>query len=117
MAQTATLATAMLNAFTGKALYFTLFTTTTTNTTPGTEVTGGTYARVAATSGNAWGTPSGGSVSATPTIPNIPAGTTVIGVGYYDAATAGNYISGGPVTSQAFPTGGSYQPTCTESLA
>lgn len=98
-------------AYGNSALFAALFTSTTTGTTPGTEVTGGApaYARKAVT----WapGTVDG-TVTATVTF-DVPAGATIVGAGVYSAATAGTYLDGGPVTSQAFASQGTYTLTMT----
>lgn len=69
--------------------YAALFTVTPTDSTSGTEVTGGSYARQALT----MGTPSGGSVSNTLsfTFSGIPSGT-VTTIGVFDALTSGNLL-------------------------
>ncbi len=62
----------------------------------GTEVAGGSYARQAVT----WGSMSSGACTNTGalTIP-IPAGTTVVGIGYYDALSSGNLLGTFPYGS------------------
>jgi hypothetical protein len=97
---------ALASAYAGQALYAALFTTA-PGATAGTEVSGGTYARVQVT----WGTPSGGVVTGTAPAFNVPAGVTVAGVGYFTAATGGTYVDGVTETSQAFATAGTYQLT------
>lgn len=84
--------------------------TTAPGATAGTEPTGGSpaYARKALT----WGAPSGGAVTATATF-DIPSGATIVGVGVHDALTAGNYLDGCSVTSQAFSSQGTLQVTFT----
>ena len=84
--------------------------TTAPGASAGTEPSGGSppYARKALT----WGAPSGGVVTATATF-DIPAGTTVVGVGVHTAVTAGTYLDGTSVTSQAFASQGTYQVTFT----
>jgi hypothetical protein len=76
----------------------------------GTEVSGGSpaYARLALT----WSTPSGGISTSTVTF-NVPTGTTVVGAGIHDAVTAGNYLAGASVTSQAFSAQGTFAVTFT----
>lgn len=107
--QTATqknnLATAYGTAATHAALY-----TTVPGGSAGTEVTGGSpaYARKAIT----WGAPSNGVITATVTF-DVPAGTTVVGAGVHTALTAGTYLDGAAVTSQAFATQGTYTLTLT----
>lgn len=96
-------------AGTGPAtLYISLFTANPTDSTAGTEVTGGSYARVAVTSSLAnWaGTQSAGSTTAssgtggttsnngaiTFPVPSANWGT-ITGVGVHDAATVGNLLA------------------------
>ena len=75
--------------------------------TPGTsgasEVSGGSYARVAV----AWGAPSGGAVANTGALSiNLPASTTATYFGVWSAATAGTFYIGG-LLSPSVMTGGS----------
>lgn len=100
-----TLATAYGNAATFGALY-----TTAPGATAGTEVTGGApaYARKSLT----WGAPTNGVITATATF-DVPSGATVLGVGVHTAVTAGTYLDGGTVTSQAFASQGTYTATFT----
>lgn len=53
-----------------------------------------------------------GVITATVTL-NIPSGATVAGIGLWDAATAGNFLDGGTVTSQAYSAAGTYTITLT----
>jgi hypothetical protein len=75
--------------------------------TAGTELSGGSpaYARKAP----AWGGAGAGNTN-TATIPtfDVPSGATVAGGGFHSAVTAGNYMDGGALTSQAFASQGSY---------
>ncbi len=80
-------------------LYFALFTAAPTDTGGGTEVSGGSYARVGKTATTAgFGAPSGGSAA---NIEEIDFGTatanwgTVTHFGVYDASTAGNLMGWG----------------------
>lgn len=84
--------------------------TTTPGATAGTEPTGGTpaYARKPLT----WGAPTNGVIQAVATF-DIPAGTTIVGQGVHTALTAGTYLDGGAVTSQAFATQGTATVTFT----
>lgn len=84
--------------------------TTAPGASAGTEVSGGTpaYARKALT----WSTASGGVTTATATF-DIPASTTVVGVGVHTAVTAGTYLDGGSITSQAFSSQGTLAVTFT----
>jgi hypothetical protein len=102
-------------------LYVGLFTVTPSDTGGGTEVSGGSYARVAATPSlaNFAGTQSAGSTTASTgtggTTSNnasitFPAATadwgTAVAVGIFDAATGGNLLFYGALTSnQAIPSG------------
>lgn len=104
--QRETLAVAYGTAATHGALY-----TTAPGGTAGTEVTGGSpaYARKPLT----WAAGTvDGVVTATATF-DVPAGTTVVGVGLHTALTGGTYLDGVTVTSQAFATQGTYQVTFT----
>lgn len=100
-----TLATAYGTAATHAAVY-----TTAPGGSAGTEPSGGSpaYARKAIT----WGSPSNGVITATVTF-DIPAGTTIVGAGVHTAITAGTYLDGASVTSQAFATQGTYALTLT----
>jgi hypothetical protein len=100
-----TLATAYGTAATHAALY-----TTAPSSSAGTEVTGGSpaYARKALS----WGAPASGVITVTVTF-DVPTGTTVVGAGVHTAITAGTYLDGATVTSQAFASQGTYQLTLT----
>ncbi len=77
---------------------------------PGTTGTGeisGTRQAITWTNGSVDGT-----TTATVTL-NIPSGATVAGIGLWDASTAGNYLDGGAVTSQAYSAAGTYTITLT----
>ena len=64
-------------------------------TTGASEVTGGTYARVAAT----WNTPSSGSVTNSGALSiNLPASTTAAYFGVWSALTTGTYYIGGALS-------------------
>ena len=70
--------------------------TATPGTTGTSEVSGGTYARVAVT----WAAPSAGAVSNSASVTlNIPASTTVTHVGVWSASSAGTYYVGAALTS------------------
>jgi hypothetical protein len=72
-------------------------------TTGGSEVTGGTYARVAVT----WNTPSSGSVTNSSSLSiNLPASTTASYFGVWSASSAGTYYIGGAL-SPSITTGAS----------
>lgn len=83
--------------------YVALFSTAPSGGSPGTEVSGGAYARVA----SGWGAASSGVITGSVTI-NVPSGATVAGVGLYTASTGGTYIDGVSVTSQTFSSAGTY---------
>jgi hypothetical protein len=72
-------------------------------TTGASEVTGGTYARIAV----AWNSPSSGSVTNSGALSiNLPASTTASYFGVWSASTAGTYYVGGAL-SPSVTTGGS----------
>lgn len=95
-------------AYGTNAAYGALYTTA-PGATAGTEPTGGGYARLPLT----WapGTVDG-IVTATATF-NVPVGATIVGVGVHTAVTAGTYLDGATVTSQAFASAGTYTVTFT----
>jgi hypothetical protein len=76
----------------------------------GTEPSGGSpaYARKSLS----WGAASGGVVTVAPVF-DIPSGTTIVGAGCHTAVTAGTYLDGCSVTSQAFASQGTYTITLT----
>ena len=65
------------------------------STTGASEVTGGTYARVATT----WGTASNGVRTGSQVTVNVPAGAAVTHWGVWSAATAGTFLFGGALGS------------------
>lgn len=77
-------------------VYLALFTTATSDAAPGTEVTGGSYARQAV----AFNAPSGGAVvnTAVETFTNMPA-CTVTHWGIFDAVSAGNMLFHGALSA------------------
>lgn len=85
--------------------YVALFTTDPTDAGTGTEVTGGSYARTAAT----FGAPSNGAsvTTADITFPTCTAAWGTVGwIGIYDAATAGNLLYHTPLdTAKTIDTG------------
>lgn len=106
--QTATQKENLAVAYGSNATYAALYTTV-PGASAGTEVTGGTYARKALT----WAAGTvDGVVTATVTF-DVPAGVTVAGAGVHTAVTAGAYLDGAAVTSQAFATAGTYSLTLT----
>lgn len=102
---------ALANAYGTNAPFAALYTTVPA-ASAGTEVTGGSpaYARKAATWGGA-----GATNTNSATIPafDVPSGTTVAGAGFHSLVTAGNYMDGGSVPSQAFSSQGTYTLTAT----
>lgn len=103
--QTATQRNTLENAYGTAATHGSVYTTV-PGASQGTEPTGGTptFARKPLTwSGNAPRT-------ATGTF-DIPPSTTIVGAGVHSALTAGTYLDGGTVTSQAFASQGTYQVT------
>jgi hypothetical protein len=85
--------------------------TTAPGATAGTEPTGGSpaYARksLSWTAGTVDGV-----VTATAVF-DIPSGATIVGAGVHTAVTAGTYLDGASVTSQAFSSQGTYTVTFT----
>lgn len=77
-------------------------------TTGASELTGTGYARQAIT----WGAASNGVKTATVTF-SVPAGSTIVGLGLWSAATGGTFRDGVTVTSQTFAQAGSYAVTLT----
>jgi hypothetical protein len=80
--------------------YVALYTTTPSDSSAGTEVTGGSYART--TSASKWATPSAGSVATNATI-TFPTATadwgTVVAFAICDASTSGNILMWGALTA------------------
>lgn len=101
-----TLAQAYANAITHVALYSTV-----PGASAGTELTGGSpaYARKA----SAWGAPAAGVISTGPHVFDVASGSTVAGIGGHTALTAGTYLDGTSLTSQAFSSQGTYSATLT----
>lgn len=107
--QTVTQRNNLAQAYGTNATFAALYTTV-PGATAGTEVTGGApaYARKSLT----WSAPSNSAVTVTPVF-DVPSGTTVAGAGLHTAVTAGTYLDGGAVTSQAFASQGTYTLTIT----
>ena len=105
--QTAAIKNALCTAYAAQALFGALYTTV-PGATAGTEVTGGApaYARKSL----AWGAPANGVITASAVF-DVPTGTTLVGSGCHSAATAGTYLDGGTLTSQAFASQGTYTAT------
>lgn len=85
--------------------------TSTPTTTAGTEPSGGSpaYARIIL----AWGSATAGVITGTAQVFNVPSGATIVGYQGFSAITAGTYIDGATVTSQAFASQGTYTVTPT----
>ena len=100
---------ALATAYGAAAPYASVYTTV-PSTSQGTEPTGGSpaFARKAC----AWGAAANSAVTCT-VVFDIPTGTTIVGAGLHSALTAGNYLDGGAVTSQAFASQGTYSLTIT----
>lgn len=98
----------LCNTYTGLMVYGAL-TTTAPGATSGTEVVGGSYARIL----SVWPGASGGSSTATAQAFNVPASTTVVGYQGFSASTAGSYVDGCGITSQTFSSSGQYTITPT----
>lgn len=107
--QTAAMRNILADAYGAAADYGALYTTA-PGASAGTEVTGGSpaYARKALT----WGAAASSATSAVATF-DVPSGTTVVGAGVHTALTAGTYLDGGTVTSQAFASQGTFEITFT----
>jgi hypothetical protein len=105
--QTAAMRDNLANAYHTNATHGSV-STTAPGATAGTEPSGGSpaYARKALS----WGAGNGGTATATF---DIPSGTTIVGAQVHNAITAGTYLDGTTVTSQAFSSQGTYQVTYT----
>ena len=108
--QTATLRTTMATNYGTATPYMALFSTV-PGASPGTELTGGApaYARKASN----WGTAAASAITAAPAAFDVASGSTVAGIGMYTAVTAGTYLDGTGVTSQAFSSQGQMTITAT----
>lgn len=108
--QTATQKNNLATNYGTNATHAALYTTAPT-ATQGTEPTGGSpaYARKVL----AWGAAANGVITATAVTFDVPSGATIVGAGVHTAITAGTYLDGGSVTSQAFASQGTYQLTLT----
>lgn len=107
--QTTTQKNNLATDYAGDALFGAVYTTVPA-ATAGTEPTGGApaYARKSL----AWSAAANGVVTATATF-DIPAGVTIAGIGVHTAVTAGTYLDGAGITSQAFATQGTLTVTFT----
>jgi hypothetical protein len=105
---------ALLEIVTTKGARYISLHTASPGTTGASEVTGGTYARVATT----WGSIAAGSVTGSQVTINVPASTTIQYWGIWDAASGGNYYDGGALPAQeTYGSAGTYllTPTLTAS--
>lgn len=109
--QRRTLADAYASAAKFGAIY-----TTVPGAAAGTEPSGGTpaYARKSLTWSAATDDGTKATVTATVTF-DVPSGVTIAGAGLHTALTAGTYLDGAAVTSQAFSSQGTYEMTFTYS--
>lgn len=110
MAYTSTADTTAITAVKNAATFISLHTAD-PGTTGTSEVSGGTYARVAVT----WGTVTSGSVSSTAAaVINVPAATTITHWGLWTASTGPTFYYGGTLTaSETFGSAGTYSLTPT----
>ena len=99
----------LANKYAADCLYGAVYTTA-PSSTAGTEPSGGSpaYARKSLS----WSAASNGVVTATATF-DIPSGATIVGIGLHTAATAGTYLDGATITSQAFASQGTLTVTFT----
>lgn len=107
--QTSTEKNSLANKYAADATFGAVYTTA-PGASAGTEPTGGSpsYSRKALT----WSSAANGVVTATATF-DIPTGTTVVGIGLHTAASAGTYLDGTTITSQAFSSQGTLTVTFT----
>lgn len=72
------------------------------------EVTGGTYARVATN----WAAPAASAVAGSAVTLNVPAGTTITHWGVFSASSAGSFVYGGALPApETFGSNGTYSLT------
>lgn len=113
MAYTPQADTAAITAVKAAATFISLHTADPGSTnTAASEVTGGTYARVAVT----WGTVTSGSVTATgAAVINVPAGTTITHWALHSASSGSgdSYFGGALAASEVFGSAGTYSLTPT----
>lgn len=109
--QTNTMKNTLASAYAAAATYADLYQTTGASSTAGTAMSSGgspAYASKALS----WGSPTAGVISTTATVFDVKAGDTVAGFGVKTGA-AGTHLDGGPLTSQAFASQGTYTLTIT----
>src|SRR4051812_5698133 len=97
--QTAALRTTMATSY-GAATPYMALTSTVPGASAGTELTGGApaYARKPSN----WGPAAASAITASPAAFDVPSGSTVAGLQFMSAVTAGTYLDGAGVTSQPF---------------
>lgn len=113
MAFTSTAKNSAVDAIGAAATYISMHTGD-PSTTGASEVSGGTYARVA----TSWGSSSAGSKAGSATTVNIPASTSISYWGLWTAVTAGTFYYGGTLTApESYGGAGTYvlTPTLTAS--
>lgn len=100
----------LATAYATNATYMALYSTV-PGASAGTELTLGSpaYARRASN----WAAASASAVVASPAAFDVASGSTVAGIGFHTAITAGTYLDGVGVTSQAFSSQGTYTVTAT----
>lgn len=106
---TATMKNTLSDAYKAAATFADLYSTSGA-TAAGTAITGGAPAY--ASKGLAWGASANGVTSTTATPFDIPSGATVAGVGV-KTGSAGAYLDGASLPSQAFSSQGTYTVTLT----
>jgi hypothetical protein len=113
--QTVAARTLMATAYSTNIGKYGALVSTAPGSTTGTEISGGSpaYARVVP----AWSGASASVITAGSMLFNVPSGASIVGFEFFDAATAGNYLDGTTVTTQAFASQGTYSvvPTYTQS--
>lgn len=102
---------ALCDAYKALAAFMAAYTAMGSAGSAGTEPAGGSpaYARKSVP----WGSSSGGVVTSTGVVLDIPSGSTIVGVGFHTLAAAGVYVDKTTVTSQAFASQGTYTVTPT----
>lgn len=109
MPYTAAAETTAITAVKNAATFISLHTAD-PSTTGASEVTGGTYARVATT----WGTVTAGSVTGSACVLNVPASTTITHWGLWTLGSGGAFYYGGSLpASETFGSAGTYSLTPT----
>ena len=99
----------LATAYGTNATHGALTTTAPSASASGTEVSGGSYARIP----TSWGAASNGAITSGALNFSVPAGTTVVGFALFNALTAGTYLGGADIPSQNFASAGTYAITPT----